>query len=236
MGFGWLFVGYFAATLMTMNAFGSVIQLLGYGVMAMALMRLRQYHRAFGIACVGAAVMVALSLAFTAADLSSYLYEEMLLTERLLPEAFRTGLSYAEQLLSFVFQGLLLWAIRRIALETEVSKIAVNAVRNFVFLCIYEAVELVAWIPAAGVRACAKELTVMAFLLYFVCVILNLILFASCYARICDVNDVEMKQKPSRFAFVNRFREKMEQRELKAIEETRSYREEKKQKKKGARK
>lgn len=236
MGFGWLFVGYFAVTFMTLNAMGSVIQFLGYGVIATALFKLRQYHRSFGMACLGALAMTAVSLALAMTDLSSFLYEELLLENRFLPQAFRTVMEYAEQIVSFLFQGLLLWAIRQIALETEVSKIAVNAVRNFVFLCMYETVEWVSRIPAESVRACIKELTIVALALYCVCVILNLILLASCYIRICDVDDVEMQRKPSRFAFVNRFRSASGRREQKAMEEMRNYREEKKKRKKGARK
>ena len=39
------------------------------------------------------------------------------------------------------------------------------------------------------------------------CWILVLYMLFSCYAKICDSSDVEMKQKPSRFDFVNKKRE-----------------------------
>ena len=45
---------------------------------------------------------------------------------------------------------------------------------------------------------------------------MNLFMLFSCYAKICDESDVEMAQKPSRFAFVNRFREENERRRAEA--------------------
>lgn len=233
MGFGWLFMGYFAVVFMTMHSFGAWIQLLGYGVTCMALTKLCQYHRSFVWARLGAVLMTAVSAVLSLETLSDFLYESLWTDARFLPETVGVVAGYAEQIAWLIFHGLLLWAIRQIALETEVSKIAVNAVRNFVFICIYELVVIVGMLPVASVQACTKELLLISLVLYFVCVILNLCLFGSCYARICDEGDEDMHRKPSRFAFVNRLREEKERREQKAREEVRAYREERRKRKRG---
>ena len=68
-----------------------------------------------------------------------------------------------------------------------------------------------------------KYFAAPALLLYFAWIILNLILIYSCYARICDENDVDMEVKPSRFAFVNRMRQKSEERRLRLEAEREEY-------------
>ena len=239
MGFGLLFLGYFAATFLTLNAAGFLIRLVGYGIILVAVGKLRQYHRAFGYAWWGSALMLLVSAALAFAGVSEFLYESLLISSRLMPQSVITALGTVEQIASLIFHGLLLWAIRQIALETEVNKAAVNAVRNFVFLCIYEVVYLIGILPVEAIHNFSARLGLIALFVYFICVILNLILFGSCYAHICDENDVEMRRKPSRFAFVNRFREANERRAEKAARETQEYRkqlmEKRKNKKKGGR-
>ena len=226
MGFGLLFVGYFAATFLTLNSAGFLIRLVGYGIILAAVGKLRQYHRAFGLARWGSALMLLVSAALAFAGVGEFLYESLLIPSRLVSDFAMTVLGYVEQVSSLVFHALLLWAIRAIAMETEVNKIAVNAVRNFVFLCIYEVVYLVGILPVEAIHNASARLGLIALLVYFVCVVLNLILFGSCYAWICDEGDVEMRRKPSRFAFVNRMREENERRAEKAAAETRAYRKE----------
>lgn len=239
MGFGLLFVGYFAVTFLTLNTAGFLIRLVGYGIILTALGKLRQYHRAFGLAWWGGVLMLLVSAALALAGVGEFLYESLLISSRWVSEFAMTVLGYVEQVSSLVFHALLLWAIRAIARETEVNKIATNAVRNFVFLCIYEIVYLVGILPVEAIHNATARLGLIALLVYFVCVILNLVLFGSCYAWICDEGDVEMQRKPSHFAFVNRMREKNERRAEKAAAETRAYRQEllekRKNKKKGGR-
>ena len=235
MGFGMLFVGYFAVTFLTLNSAGFLIRLLGYAIILAALGKLRQYHRAFGLARLGCIWMLFVSAGLALAGVSEILYESLLISSRLVSEFGITVLGYVEQVSSLVFHGLLLWAIRGIALETEENKIAVNAVRNFVFLCIYEIVYVIGVLPIEAIYQATARLGLIALLVYFVCVVLNLVLFGSCYARICDENDVEMQRKPSRFAFVNRMREENERRAEKAAAETRAYRQQLLEKRKNKR-
>lgn len=230
MGFGWLFLGYFTVSFLSLNAAGALIRLAGYGIILMALGKLRKYHDAFGLAWWATVLMLAVSAALVFTSVTEYLYAELLLSSPVVSDGTLTVLGYIEQGASFIFHALMLWAIRQIALETEVNKIAVNAVRNFVFICIYQVVYVIGVLPFDSIQTFLDRLGLISLILRFVWIVLNLILIGSCYARICDEGDVDMQKKPSRFAFVNRFREENERRAQKAAEEARAYRREKQEK------
>ena len=227
MGFGLLFVGYFVSTFMTINAFGSLIRVVGYGIILASVLRLRQYHRAFHWMGFGTLGMLLFSLLLAFSDASAFFYEMLWIDWRLFTDETTVILGYAEQGISLVFHSLMLYSIRAIAKETEVSKISNNAIRNFVFICLYYFVYLLRFLPVASVQACAGELAWIAWVLYIVWQILNLILIGSCYMRICDESDESMERKPSRFRFINRLRAENQRRMEKARKEYLEYRESK---------
>jgi len=63
----------------------------------------------------------------------------------------------------------------------------------------------------------------MVFVLQLIWTVADLILIFRCYMWICLEGDEDMAQKPSRFAFVNRFREKFERHNQKAAAEAEAY-------------
>jgi lysylphosphatidylglycerol synthetase-like protein (DUF2156 family) len=176
--------------------------------------------------------MMAVSLLLVVYDASSFLYEQVLVDTQLLPPVFRTVVGYIEMALTFVFSAVLLWAIRLIAIQTDVPKIAVSAVRNFVFICVYYVLSLIGLLPFAFAQKYASIVGAPVLILYFVWIILNLVLIYSCYARICDEDDVDMEQKPSRFEFVNNMRRESEKRREAANQKYAQKMRERKQKRK----
>ena len=224
MGFGLLFLGYFVATFMTLHAFGSLVRVIGFGLVLMAALRLRQYHRAFDWMGLGTVLMLLFSLSLAVFDTADWLGFGFF------PENGKVILGYVEQGISLIFQVLMLSAIRAIAKETGVDKIASNAIRNFVFVCLYYLVYLVRFLPVASIQATAGELAWIAWMLYLAWQILDLLLIGSCYMRICDESDEEMERKPSRFAFVNKLRAENERRTEKARREYAEYQKEKQSK------
>lgn len=236
MGFGLLFIGYFLVTLLTLNPFASLFRVLGYGIILMAGLKLRKYHRSFDYFLFGTVGMLLVAALLAFSDASEYLYRNLLIDSVLITEKGRTVLGYVEQGVSFLFHSALLFAIRKLAKETEVEKIAVNAVRNFVFICFYYFVYIISFLPVKSIQSCAAELALIAWIVYFVWIILNFMLIFSCYVKICDESDVDMERKPSRFAFVNQFRAEMDRRQEKAIEESRAYRKSKQEKRRGGKK
>ena len=126
-------------------------------------------------------------------------------------------------MLTFVFHACLLYAIYKIARETEVEKISYAATRNFIFMCVYEVLCVVSYLPFAFVEDYKRYFSMPIILLYFGLIILNLVLVFSCYANICDENDIDMPLKKSRFEFVNKIREETARREQKAADESVEY-------------
>lgn len=236
MGFGLLFLGYFFVTFLTLNKIGSIMRVIGYGLIVVSSLKLNKYQRSFSFMGIGAVLMLVLSVILVFSDVSRYLYDNLLISALPISDGYRVTIGYIEQGLSFVFNAAMLWAIRKIAIDTDVPKISANAIRNFVFICFYYFVYLLSFLPVGSIQSVAKELTMIAWILYIVWMILNVLLIFSCYSRICDENDVDMAQKPSRFAFVNRFREELDRRQQKAYEESLAYKNEKRERKKRRRK
>ncbi len=238
MGFGWLFCGYFISTFMTFHGAGNFVRLLGYGMIFMAARKLRRYHESFAFTQIGAILLFCVAGMLAFSDVTDYLYQNLILDAKIVSNGIREAVGYVEQITSLLFQSAMLFSIRAIAKETEVKKVSDGAVRNFVFLCMYTvAYALNLLIPIKD----QKGMVAMAgcvWILYFACILLNHWLIFSAYAQICDEDDVDMAQKPSRFAFVNRFREKNEEKNQKARAEYEAYRAQKnykKQQKKGRR-
>ena len=229
MGFGWLLFGYFIATFMSINIAGSFIRLLGYGIIIYSVNRLRKYNRSFNYTLLGALLVTLVSVAIAVVDGNKLLYDRLLVDKLIFGEGLKTLLGYVEMGASFLFGVSLLFAIWTIAKETEVLKIVSGALRNLVFISVYLLMQIACAIPAEGVRNFVIQtgLSLWAFIIYFVCIVLNHLLIFQCYARICDENDIEMERKPSRFAFVNKFRAELDEKQERARESTEKYMKEK---------
>ncbi len=232
MGFGLLFIGYFVATLMSINTVGPFIRVIGYGIICVAAAKLNNYNRYFRLVQIASVIMILVSLLLSASTVTDFLYNELLISKNIFGSLYKTVIGHIEAVLSFFFGSVMLYAIRSIALETEDTKVAINSIRNFVFMCLYMALYVVTCLPFAY----TNYFGVPTLLAQFTCIILNLILLFMCYTRICDESDVDMKRKPSRFAFVNKMRAELDKREQQAIESQARYNEEKRQKKEARRK
>ena len=66
-------------------------------------------------------------------------------------------------------------------------------------------------------------LPVWVVIIKLICWLFNCVMLFSCYSRICDVDDTEMLQKPSRFEFVNKRRAEKEKKIQERIEEAEEY-------------
>lgn len=231
MGFGWLLGGYFTATLMTLNKAGNFIRLVGWAIVLFSSRRLSRYQGAFLLPLIGSALMLLLSVALAISDVTGFLYDNLVLSRPLIGEGAKVILGYGEQALFFLFQVGMLVAIRAIAVETEVKELSDNAIRNFVFLAMYALSYGVSLgLSALGGKGASVSAGVV-WILYFVCIFLNLLLIHSAYRLICEEGDEEMAEKPSRFAFVNRMRQKNNEKTEKALAEYAEYRRQKSEKK-----
>ena len=75
MGFGLLLVGYFTATIMSLNTLGGVFSFVGFLMMLIAAKKLMEYDRNFILLLVSSVIMLTLSALVALGDVSAFLYK-----------------------------------------------------------------------------------------------------------------------------------------------------------------
>lgn len=243
MGFGLLFFGYFATTMMSIPLssllpidVSGFAKMLGYLIIVIAAKKLSEYHSAFKTLMASSAVMIAISAFEAFIATCTFIVDNQLAT---LP--FSGAVKYINDkmivdYLSFafviIFIATLCVAIKQIAESTGVKKIVTAATRNFVFYCIFFVVQAFSFLPFEWVRTYKPVFVSALLIIELLCWVLNLVMIFTCYAKICDSSDVEMKQKPSRFGFVNKKREEQESERQRILDEYAEKTDKKKKKKK----
>lgn len=245
MGFGWLFIGYF---LMVMNIpvleiVGTVIRIIGCALTVYGLLSLRNYNKSFNLSLVGAALMSAMSLLLLSLNIDDMLYSMMVTDKTFFSESVRTAIGYAEQGVWFVYYSLLLWGIRGISKDTDDKKVLVGVIRNYIFICAYYGLYLISFLPFEHIRNMQSDFALVLWVLYLMNIGLSLFLLFTCYARICDEDDVDMDKQKARIPVISYLQEETERRSRKAREadalykmEKRARREEKRRERKRGKK
>ena len=106
-------------------------------------------------------------------------------------------------------------SVSLISKETGELKLRYVAIRNLVLYCVYFVLQFICWLPHeyVGTLLQLTALPAVVQLVSFALLLLNSLMIFSCYRRICDEEDVDMPQKPSRFEFVNEMRREREEKE-----------------------
>ena len=224
MGFGILFIGYFLLFPACFNFFYTLfpaVILLAYATRKLARVNIR-FHQSF----------ITLFPLF-AVTLTAVILRQVLPVGHLLPDIADT----AVLLLLLCFSFLLLTGIDWVSLEVGLTDLRARAVRNRLFLFLYyipaSALTLLPVFPVSEneqTAAMFAGLQAVFILMGFVLMVLNLWLIYSCYAQICMPDQLNRERKPSRFAFINRFRNRQDAREeevLSYVKERRARRAEK---------
>ena len=222
MGFGLLFLGYFATTMMSIPLsrmlpidLGGFVKLLGYILIIIAAKKLVEYSAGFMSLVASSSLMACISAFEAIVDVTAFLSDNQIAVfpfSRALAHLNDANiLDYISFAATIFFVATLCLAIKQIAQETEIKKIEISATRNFVFYCILFLVQAISFMPFEWVKIYKPVFVSALLIIELLCWLLNLYMLFSCYARICDSSDVEMKQKPSRFEFVNKKREEQEE-------------------------
>lgn len=210
MGFGILFLAYFLAFFVPL----SYLHLIGYALVAWALIKLRDYRPAFmravwwliplGVCCLyhvlGSLLSLMPSLGVAAPELP------------FINTTVTAVISLVEYGLILGFHVALLWEVRGFARELELSVISKRADWGLWLVGVQCSCYIVAMILEL-VGWPLQMFSAIAALLQFVWAAFNLFNLFTCYMYICPEGDEQMERKPSRFAFVNQFREKMDERD-----------------------
>ena len=215
MGFGLLLIGYFTATMMAFNIFGSFFKLVGYAIAFVGIKKLSSYHKSFVILLFSCVLMIAISVIGAVENLSEFLYSNMIMDERIISTETSDAVYYLRYSLECLFTIIMCISVSAISKETGAPKLVYVSIRNLVIYAIYFVLQIVCWIPIESVKSFLQATALPAWVIIFniAIVILNLLMLFSCYSKICDESDIEMCQKPSRFEFINRMRAKKEEKE-----------------------
>lgn len=229
MGFGILLFGYFITTMVSIPLsmllpidLTGFIRMIGYIVVIIAAKKLKDYSSSFDMLIASSAIMVAVSSIEGIFDLGLFLVKNQIVD---LPFAdFLKTVSELQivdylALIVIFFVASLCMSIKRIGEDTGIKRIMTMATRNLVFYFIFFAVKAISFLPFSWIDNNANVFVSVLLIIELVCWMLNLYMIFYCYAKVCDSSDVDMKQKPSRFDFVNKRRAKREEERQKIIDE-----------------
>ena len=213
MGWGWLFFGYFLEYILGLNAlFAPFVHVVAWAMMYAGLSGLQRYCHSFRYAkwCTIAAAV--LSVWCTLADLET----AFSLSLGFVADGVTQVVTWGMLAVSLAFHTLLTMAVEEMSKRVSLQKNVMRARRNLIVVYLYAAFYIAQRIIGALGLAPA---VILGRLLFAIC---NCVLLYSCYMHIAPANEREGRA-PSRFAFVNRIRSAMDEREQRAIEADRAY-------------
>lgn len=226
MGWGILFLAYFLAFFVPVPP----LSFIGLSLAAWALYKLKDYRTGFMTAIywlIPLALCVLYEVVMFAFMVAPYL-------GIVVPELAWTGVvTVIVMLIKFTlilcFHFVLLRNLRAFAAELELPGIAKRAGWGLWLVSVQCSCYIVAMLLEL-IGWPLDPFSALSVLLQFVWAIFNMINIFTCYMYICPEGDEEMERKPSRFAFVNAFRAKMDERD-RAAREREAQRQQSKQQK-----
>ena len=227
MGFGILFVGYILSFFVSLVNYGYIIRLAGYALMAIALIKIREYGREFTYPLIG-------SLILTAYGIYDVIYQGAGLLSIKLPDVMQNAagvMSIVNIVLIVAFNLALLWAIYSITRRLELFKQRNAAVRNAIFIVLYFILNVLGMGPLKSNEIYTKYFGLPTLLLQLAWIILVAILIFSCYMYICPEGDEDMPRHRSKFDFVNKMADESDRRMEQAGRDTQEYIKKKQQEK-----
>ena len=205
MGFGTLFIGYFLLLNLTYYGFTDVISA---AVMLLGLYKLSPVNKYFRYSVIADAVF----LVFSLGEFGIAVYEIFI------KQIGSTTLVSVMSIVRCICVGLLtvfiLKGIEEVAREVDVENLPTKASR----LVILTAVIYALWITLEAPIPFIKDiilatLSLLTLLSTIALIIVNLTVIYTCYMKICMPGDENLKDKPSRFAFVNEYRARKAERD-----------------------
>ena len=227
MGFGTLFIGYFLLLNVTYYTFTDVIAAL---VMAMGLYKLGSVNRLFKGAFYS-------SLAFAVIGLVELVFQAYTM---FIPNKDSVILYYTDiprYLMITVITAFILMGIENVSDEVRLSDLAKRAKLTLPFSFSVFAILSILSVHELEIIIDIKVLSVLSVIMLlssFVIIIINLVTIYTSYMKICmpEDKDNEVSDSPSRFEFVNKYREHTAEKQKEYAEYKLNKLKEKNQKKK----
>ena len=202
MGFGYLLFGYLITYVIYITASaagaGSLALLGGSALMFFGLRGLCRFNTSFVPAKWLTLPIFALGLFRLWQDAATWF-----LWQNSIAGVMTTVIAWASFVITLLFHFAMLYAIRVLALEVELKKLASHAMYNTMGVGIWGALYLLCNMPALG-ETLLPYLNFSMGLFNLTYLISDAILLLRCAKNICAEGDEEVAPKPSRFAWVNR--------------------------------
>ena len=236
MGFGLLLVGYTVAYLFSIGLGGLenyafAGYLIGYFLCYMGLSELKKYSPTFFYSLVLSVALTGCGLFETIVGLDNLLA----LGFNLSANSIYTLFSYVRFTLDLLFNIMLLYGVIDISKRVDYEPTRNAAYRNFIFVSIAYAFEIIRMILSTfayeSVKNYLSTLASISVILKIFYIFLNVLLLFRCYAFICPSEDVDMKRKESKIGFINKLNERTDKKEQENMEFSRKFYEERLKKK-----
>lgn len=215
MGFGILLFGYFLMYMFSISQVYFFADIIGAVVVLVAFHKLSQYNRYF----VGAMWACLGFLALCTVNASALMFELYSPTG-----SVDFVVDLLKNISSCVMHVFVFLGIKGIAQGAECDKIVSKANRNLKITMGYYTVGFMILVMSMIFQnnEATGYLSLLAYVYYFVCIILNVALFYVCFGTLCPADEDETEVKRSRFEIINKMNDKMDYFE----EKRREYREE----------
>lgn len=203
MGFGILLFGYFLAFSFTLLKFYVFADIIGAVIMIIAFVKLKEYNRYFIRSIIFCGIFI-LACAATALSLIFRLYE--------VGSVIDTCVKYVRYISACLMMVTVFLGIIGLAGQAGAANLVTRAKRNMI-LTVLLYVIMLAYVPLSGYLTgnWASYVMVAVYLYGAIVLFLNLLLFYSCFGKLCDEGEKEDEVKKSRFRIVNKLNEKFDE-------------------------
>jgi glucan phosphoethanolaminetransferase (alkaline phosphatase superfamily) len=212
MGFGWLLCGYFAMFMMSfgMGQYAFAATLIGGFIAYQGAVRLRDYCPSFGATAMAAIGMMVVSIH----GLLRFVDDTFSLGWPFLTTTVSTVVSYVEFAVGMIFHFCMLYSILELSKEVGVAKIYTKISGYMSLFGVCAVAQVVLWMFPSLANVENQMPVKILVLLLLVGYLMTSWLLYRCYQYICPEGEEYGKErKPSRFAFINRWREKSDARD-----------------------
>lgn len=200
MGFGWLMVGYFFASVVSLYSPLAMAMLVGYPLMIVGLRLLAPYHKYLKLAFFSSFLSLPFALYF---GLDAFAKVGMI--PSFLPASIFATVEWVYFIFYFLFGALILYALSALCGELALVRWQSTALRNLLVLAFTFVLDLIARLPFGFIQSVSAYVGLLVLLLRLIIVFLNLYLFFGCYRYICpegaeeegmyDLDDLMSKEK-----------------------------------------
>ena len=204
MGFGWLLCGYFATFMMRWHTYGYVAVLIGGLIMWTAATKLKDYCPSFALTEICSVVLMVLAgydVFLLMADTFAWY--------PLVNVTVSTVVDVAQTVADLALQFCMLYSIWQLSKEVGVAKIYGKVSYFMALFALCGVTQILLWVFPTAAKWQDGLVINLLLLLSLVGYLLCSWLLFKCYQYICPEGEEYGKErKPSRFAFINRMREK----------------------------